>query len=145
MLPPAFLRFLTVIDPRADRPVHRQLADLLRARIAAGQLRPGDRLPAEHRLAQEYGIGRDSVRAALTILRGEGLLITRAPYGTRVRQQPDRRPVRVPRGSSVVVKMPTPEERREHDLDEGVPMIVLTDPSGRMEVIAGDEVTLRFS
>lgn len=134
-----------MIDPRADRPVHRQLADLLRERIASGDLGPGARLPAEHRIAQDYGIGRDSVRAAVAILRGEGLLVTRAPYGTSVRLQPDRQVVKVQRGSYVDVRMPSPDERREHALDEGVPLVELHHASGRVDYLAGDAVRLRFS
>lgn len=134
-----------MIDPDADRPVHRQLADLLRDQIRSGDLPPGARLPSEWRLASEHGIGRDAVRAALTILRGEGLIVTKAPYGTTVREQPDRRPVRVPRGSWVEVGMPTPEQRKAHGLAEGVPLVVLGHPSGRVEYLAGDAVRLTFA
>lgn len=134
-----------MIDPAADRPVHRQIADLLRDQIRAGVLRPGDRLPAEMRLAQEYGVNRDTVRSAFAILRSEGLVVTRAPRGSVVREQPERRPVRVPRGSSATVRMPSPEERRENQLDEGVPLLELRRPDGRVETFAGDEVELRFS
>lgn len=38
---------LGTIDPHADRPVYKQIADQLRAAIDAGQLQPGDNLPSE--------------------------------------------------------------------------------------------------
>jgi GntR family transcriptional regulator, transcriptional repressor for pyruvate dehydrogenase complex len=42
-----------------------------------GLLRPGDQLPPEARLAEELGISPVTLRSALTILRGAGLLETR--------------------------------------------------------------------
>lgn len=41
-----------------------------------GLLRPGDRLPSEVRLADELGISPVTLRSALTILRGAGMLET---------------------------------------------------------------------
>lgn len=44
--------------------------------IATGELRPGDRLPAESELASQFGIAIMTVRAALAALRDIGLLVT---------------------------------------------------------------------
>lgn len=44
--------------------------------IGMGLLRPGDRLPPETRLAEELGISPVTLRSALGILRGAGLLET---------------------------------------------------------------------
>src|SRR5215213_8982059 len=74
-----------MIDPSADRAVFRQLADLLRNQIQSGQLGPGDPLPSELRLAQEYGISRTTVRQAIAQLRTEGLVSVERPRGTFVR------------------------------------------------------------
>jgi DNA-binding GntR family transcriptional regulator len=57
-------------------PVYRQLAGILRDAIDAGQIAAGAPLPSESTLMQEYGIGRDSVRKAMDVLRDEGLVIT---------------------------------------------------------------------
>lgn len=133
-----------MVDPDGDRPVNRQLADWYRQRIRSGDLRHGVRLPAEHRIGQEFGLGIDTVRSALAQLRAEGLIETLPRYGSRVRR-PQRRTVRVPRGSRVRVWMPSPEERREHELPEGVPALELTHPSGRVEILPADEVTITFS
>ena len=64
------------IDPRSHTPVYVQLADLLREQIESGDLAPGSVLPSEARLTQEYGIGRDAVRMAISLLRSEGLVTT---------------------------------------------------------------------
>jgi hypothetical protein len=47
-----------VVDPRGDRPVYRQIADLLRSAIATGVLGPGEQVPSEHELAAEHGVAR---------------------------------------------------------------------------------------
>ncbi|MEU3950159.1 winged helix-turn-helix domain-containing protein [Streptomyces sp. NPDC029526] len=56
------------------RPTPREVADVLRARIRAGALRPGDRMPTQARLADEFGVERSVVRRALRILQSEQLL-----------------------------------------------------------------------
>ncbi|MFI8262902.1 GntR family transcriptional regulator [Streptomyces sp. NPDC085665] len=66
---------------RADRA--RQLADLLRHQILAGG-HPGGVLPLEDALVAEYGAGRNTVRQALDLLRGERLVERRPGVGTVV-------------------------------------------------------------
>ncbi|MFI5666652.1 GntR family transcriptional regulator [Streptomyces sp. NPDC051704] len=66
---------------RADRA--RQLADLLRHQILAGGY-PGGVLPLEDVLTAEYGAGRNTVRQALDLLRGERLVERRPGVGTVV-------------------------------------------------------------
>jgi len=53
-------------------------------RITKGDLRPGEQLPAEERLAGELGVSRGSVRAALALLEREGLVERRHGIGTFV-------------------------------------------------------------
>lgn len=79
------------LDPRSDRPLALQLADLLRAEIQEGRRRPGSQLPTESEFQNEYGVSRTTIRAALAALAGEGLVVTRKGFGSYVR---DRRPLR---------------------------------------------------
>ncbi|NEC90992.1 GntR family transcriptional regulator [Streptomyces sp. SID12501] len=53
---------------------HREVADTLRTRIRTGELRPGQRMPTQARLAEEFGVERGAVREALRILQAERLL-----------------------------------------------------------------------
>ncbi|MGW7167241.1 winged helix-turn-helix domain-containing protein [Streptomyces sp. NPDC054884] len=53
---------------------HEQVADELRARIRSGVLRPGQRMPTQAKLAEEFGVERGTVRQALRILQSEHLL-----------------------------------------------------------------------
>ncbi|PSM44389.1 GntR family transcriptional regulator [Streptomyces dioscori] len=61
---------------RAQRPPmsHREVADELRSRIVSGELRAGERMPTQARLADEFGVERGTVRQALRILQSENLL-----------------------------------------------------------------------
>jgi hypothetical protein len=65
------------IDPSANalRPAASRLADALRARIARGELCPGERLPGVHVLAEQSGFGSKTVVRALDELRAEGLVV----------------------------------------------------------------------
>src|SRR5262245_57667102 len=55
-------------------PLHRQVADGLRRRIATGALAVGDSLPSEAQLCAAYGVSRGTVRQALATLRAEGAI-----------------------------------------------------------------------
>ncbi len=48
--------------------------DQITALIRSGELKPGDRLPTEHGLSQQLGVGRSSVREALKALEALGLI-----------------------------------------------------------------------
>lgn len=74
-----------VVDPehvsvngrkRTQRPqkTHLEVADELRTRIRSGVLRPGQRMPTQAKLADEFGVERGAVRQALRILQSEHLL-----------------------------------------------------------------------
>lgn len=53
-----------------------QIAEQLRRAMIEGSLRPGDRLPSEPQLAEGFGVSRPTVREAMKILRGQGVLKT---------------------------------------------------------------------
>jgi GntR family transcriptional regulator len=72
------------LDRDADVPVGTQLAWALRARILAGRLAPGDRLPALHKLAADAGVNSNTVRAVYQRLEHDGLVTTRHGSGTFV-------------------------------------------------------------
>ena len=56
----------------------------IRGLITSGQLKPGDRLPPERKLAQKLGVGRTAVRDALRKLEFYGILKTLPQSGTFV-------------------------------------------------------------
>jgi DNA-binding GntR family transcriptional regulator len=69
-------------DPTGPQLVYVALADHIAARIAAGELRPGARLPSERDLAAEYGVAYLTVRRAAAVLRERGLIVTVHGRGT---------------------------------------------------------------
>ncbi|WP_328850988.1 GntR family transcriptional regulator [Micromonospora globbae] len=131
-----------MIDPSADRAVFRQLADLLRDRITSGDLAPGASLPSELRLAQEYGLSRTSVRQAISLLRSEGLVIVQPPRGTFVRSMEPTETVTLRKGDTASARMPTPAERKELDIGEGVPVLVVFRADGSREVYPADRIRI---
>ncbi|MFE2374713.1 GntR family transcriptional regulator [Streptomyces sp. NPDC059398] len=71
---------------------YERIADELRQSIRTGRLRPGDRLPAETRLAEQAGRSVPTVRDALRLLQAEGLIEKVHGRGNFVRRA--RTPVR---------------------------------------------------
>lgn len=61
-----------------------KVADALRGRISKGHHRPGDRLPSEAQLTQEFGVSRTVVREAIAALRSDGLVEPRQGAGVFV-------------------------------------------------------------
>jgi GntR family transcriptional regulator len=131
-----------VIDFGSDRPVHRQLADIIRADVAAGRLKPGQALPSETRLMQQYELGRVAVRQALEVLRGEGLVVTVKREGSYVRPQVPVERVAVEGSAEVTARMPSPDERKELDIPEGVPVFVIKQPRKRNRILPADRTVL---
>ena len=64
--------------------MYEQVADHIEARIRAGEIPPGARLPGEQALRQEYGIALSTVRKAMELLRQRGLVVTRPANGSFV-------------------------------------------------------------
>lgn len=58
----------------------------LQTLVQAGNLGPGDRLPPERRLAEMFGVSRNSVREAIKSLEQQGLLVSRPGAGTYIAQ-----------------------------------------------------------
>lgn len=68
---------------KVDSPVD-MIIKQMRALITSGQLAPGDRLPAERKLAEKLGVSRGHVRDALRKLEFYGILRTLPQSGTVV-------------------------------------------------------------
>ena len=75
------------IDPLGPTPVYRQLARILRERIASGDLAPNRPIPSEAQLRQQYAVARGTARA-VQVLRDERLVVTVPGRGTYVRPRP---------------------------------------------------------
>ena len=67
-----------------SREVSLSLRQFLLARIGSGELRPGDRLPTERELAEQFSSGRGTIRRTLEELEKEGLIRREIGRGTFV-------------------------------------------------------------
>ncbi|MEU0439507.1 MULTISPECIES: winged helix-turn-helix domain-containing protein [unclassified Streptomyces] len=83
--------------PRTPPPTPHEVAAELRARIASGVLRPGQRMPTQARLVEEFGVERGVVRQALRILQSEHLL-TNVSKGAPATVAPNAALARMPAG-----------------------------------------------
>ncbi|MBP0638740.1 PLP-dependent aminotransferase family protein [Cupriavidus sp. AcVe19-6a] len=72
------------IDRQNRSPIYMQICERFRTAIAAGHLRPGDRVPALRGLATQLNTARGTVEMAYTILVDEGYLQMRGAAGTFV-------------------------------------------------------------
>lgn len=76
---------LTLVRPEPGQSRYAALAAALRHRIVSHEWPPGTPLPAETRLATEHGVALGTLRRALELLAGEGLIERRHGKGTFVR------------------------------------------------------------
>ena len=72
------------IDPIAPVPPYRQIADILRRRIASGKYQSDTRIPTESELVEEFEVARTTARRAVGVLRDEGLIYTVPNRGSYV-------------------------------------------------------------
>jgi AcrR family transcriptional regulator len=64
---------------------YRRIAAHIRARIARGELRPGDRIPSTREIVREWGVAMATATKAITLLREDGLVRPERGRGTVVR------------------------------------------------------------
>jgi GntR family transcriptional regulator len=80
------LRFLAMDGTPDFKPLYLQVRDLMVRRLASGAWRPGEALPNEFQLADEFGVSQGTVRKALDELAAQNLLDRRQGKGTFVAQ-----------------------------------------------------------
>lgn len=77
---PMFFR----INTSDTAPLYRQLVRQVRDAVAAGKLRPGDRLPSHRELARDLVINHLTVKQAYDTLEADGIICTERGRGTFV-------------------------------------------------------------
>ncbi|WP_431881587.1 winged helix-turn-helix domain-containing protein [Micromonospora chalcea] len=55
-------------------PIYTRIIADIKAKIASGELGPGDQLPSMTQLQSQYGVSVTAVRNALLVLRSEGIV-----------------------------------------------------------------------
>jgi GntR family transcriptional repressor for pyruvate dehydrogenase complex len=77
---------LAVIEPVRRSRLYQDIVSQIETLLDKGELRPGDQLPPERALAEQFQVSRASVREALRSLELLGVVETRAGGGTFVRR-----------------------------------------------------------
>jgi len=72
------------LDLASGGPLYQQLRQQLYSRIRGGEFAPGDMLPSENQLCEEYGVSVTTARRALLELVKEGVVRRRMGVGTMV-------------------------------------------------------------
>jgi len=67
--------------------LYKQVTDAIRDDITQGVYGPGEALPSETRMLEQYGVSRTTLRQALVILRTEGLIEIQHGKGSFVRSR----------------------------------------------------------
>jgi GntR family transcriptional regulator, transcriptional repressor for pyruvate dehydrogenase complex len=67
-----------------------ELVEELKRRILSGEIAPGEKLPAENSLVEEFGVSRTVVREAVSRLQAAGLVETFQGRGSFVLEVPER-------------------------------------------------------
>lgn len=131
------------IDEESKVPIYHQVAASLRRRIGDGEWAAAGFLPSVLDLHHDYAIGAGSIRRALGVLLGEGLIEQKKGQRARVLPQPGvREAVLLPAGAHVVFDPASVVERREWDLPRGAWMVRVSH-RGVVRVWPADRVELR--
>lgn len=77
------------VDPTSGTGLAEQIAGQVRGALGAGDLKPGDKLPAARELAAGLEVNMHTVLRAYSVLRDEGLIELRRGRGAQIRADVD--------------------------------------------------------
>ena len=77
---------MLTVDPTDPTPLYAQLDRGIRAAVASGQLKVGDRLPTVRQLAVDLRVNANTVARVYAVLERAGVLATHRGVGTFVRE-----------------------------------------------------------
>jgi GntR family transcriptional regulator len=113
-------------------PRYVQLAELLRQRVAKGYWPAGSVLPSIEELMAEFDVARVTVRQAISLLAGAGLLSPQRGRGTFVTDaSPTYRRLRVETTLADLVSMYAGDQPEHATLAEGLAQPVISDEDGK--------------
>jgi GntR family transcriptional regulator len=75
---------MSTVFRKGPLPRYYQLKEIMREKIRLGEWKPGDLIPSERELGEQYGISRMTARQAITELVNEGLFYREQGKGTFV-------------------------------------------------------------
>ena len=81
-----------VLDVQNPIPLYYQLKGIIEEQISSGELKPGDKIPSENSLCEQYKVSRTTARQAITELVNIGKVVRTQGRGTFVAQYPINKP-----------------------------------------------------
>src|SRR5512136_476886 len=77
-------RLFIVLSPSHPDPMYKQITDQVKDAIAAGDLKPNDRLPSVRELSEALSVSAITIKRAYQDLETDGFILTRAGMGSFV-------------------------------------------------------------
>ncbi len=71
--------------PREPTAPYKRIAEGIRARIEAGELKSGEQVPSATEICNAYGVSRNTALRALKLLKEEGLITIEQGWGSFVK------------------------------------------------------------
>ncbi len=84
-------------QPIQSSRLYEKIVQQIEERILKGDIKPGEKLPSEHDLAEQFGVSRTAIREAIKALRAKGLVEVQLGRGTFVKDGPSQH-LRTPLG-----------------------------------------------
>lgn len=72
------------IRAESDSPIYQQIIDQIKAQVAEGDLKKGDRLPSVRELSQDLGVNVNTVYKSYKELETQGIVRMRVGFGVTV-------------------------------------------------------------
>jgi GntR family transcriptional regulator len=126
------------INRNSKVPLYEQLYEMLRSMIRRREWQPGDMIPPEPELCEEYGVSRTTVRQVLDKLVNEGLIYRERGRGTFVAR---------PTVEKAMVRIVSfTEDMRRRGIKPGTEVLssdlapAPEDIAGRLEIAPGEEL-----
>ena len=81
-----------VLDAQNPIPLYFQLKNIIENQISSGELKPGEKVPSENTLCEQYQVSRTTARQAITELVNTGKVVRTQGKGSFVAQYPINKP-----------------------------------------------------
>src|SRR6056297_1158337 len=73
------------IDFNASKPIYEQVIDEIKKQIARGEIKPGDKLPSQRKLAKDIQVNPNTVQRAYREMENRSLVETKRGRGTFIK------------------------------------------------------------
>ncbi|WP_214322257.1 GntR family transcriptional regulator [Nonomuraea sediminis] len=111
-----------MLDRDGPVPIYKQVADEIRQQIESGELKPGEPVPSEAKLEEDYNIARTTARRVARELREQGVAYTIQGEGTFVGPEGSPRlPRKVPLYQRIAAEIAARIQRGEIPPNRAIP------------------------